>query len=151
MPNSCVNFFSRCNAADEQIDLMNQQIRTAKLDFWSGVLVGSAVMFTGAAKTSNSNNPGVTFFSYFLGGAAIATAGAILAHQHAKRADEHLRLSVDIYNPSAISPFLPILRARSRTKHVVRWGKAGILRGKTGCRLTDEALQRHNRIPADPK
>ncbi len=41
------SFFSRCSEADEQIDLMNQQMRRAKLDFWGGFGLGSTIAFTG--------------------------------------------------------------------------------------------------------
>jgi hypothetical protein len=98
-------FFSRCNDADAQIDLMNQQLRRAKLDFWLGVGVGGTVFFSGLPAAANSSGSGSTaFFTHAAVGAAIITGGAWLAHWHAKRADEHLRLSVDLYNSRCFKP-----------------------------------------------
>ena len=99
------SFFSRCSDADEQIDWMNQQLRRAKLDFWVGAGVGATVFFSGLPAAANSNGSGTTaFFTHAAVGAAIITGGALLAHWHAKRADEHLRLSVDLYNSRCFKP-----------------------------------------------
>jgi hypothetical protein len=107
------SFFSRCEEADQQIDLMNQQIRRARLDLLGGVLIGAPVAFSGlfSGGSSSSSPSAAKFYSHFIAGAVIAGAGAYLAHMHAKRADEHLRLSVDIYNSRCFKP-LPSDTAR---------------------------------------
>lgn len=99
------SFFSRCSEADEQIDLMNQQMRRAKLDFWGGFGLGSTIAFTGLGITASAKTPSATtFFTFFGVGAATMATGAIFAHAHAKKADEHLRLAVDIYNSRCYKP-----------------------------------------------
>ena len=99
------SFFSRCDEADQQIDLMNQQMRRAKLDFWGGFGVGGAIAFTGLGVVAGSKNPSATtFFGFFIGGAIVMGAGVFMAHSHAQRADEHLRLAVDIYNERCYKP-----------------------------------------------
>ena len=99
------NFFSKCSEADEQIDLMNQQMRRARLDFYGGFGVGAVIAFSGLPAAANSNGSGATtFWTHFGVGAAVMVAGAYLAHMHAQRADDHLRLSVDIYNSRCFKP-----------------------------------------------
>ena len=99
------SFFSRCSEADEQIDLMNQQSRRAKLDFLAGIGAGAVIAFSGMIPKSDGTLPGATsFFTHFGIGAVVMGTGAYFAHMHAKKADEHLRLSVDIYNSRCFKP-----------------------------------------------
>ena len=98
------SFFSRCSDADEQIDLMNSEMRKAKGFFWGGTGAGIGLAFTGLGLSvgngANSKpNLGV-FAGFFAAGVAAITTGVILAHKHATRSDEHLRRSVDIYMSS---------------------------------------------------
>jgi hypothetical protein len=91
---------------------MNQQMRRAKLDFWGGVGIGSTIAFAGVVRAGSNNNMSSTeFFAHFVVGALVMGTGAFFAHSHAKRADEHLRLSVDVYNSRCYKP-LPSDTAR---------------------------------------
>lgn len=100
------SFFSRCSAADEQIDLMNREMRTAKAFFWGGTGAGIGLAFTGLGLgVGNGNNPKIGVFAgFFAAGVASMVTGVVLAHTHARKSDEHLRLSVDIYNSQCYKP-----------------------------------------------
>ena len=102
------SFFSRCSEADEQIDLMNSEIRKARGLFWGGTGAGIGLAFTGLGLSvgngSNSKTNLGVFAGFFAAGVAAITTGVILAHKHATRSDEHLRRSVDIYMSSCYKP-----------------------------------------------
>jgi hypothetical protein len=102
------SFFSRCNDADEQIDLMNQEMRKAKGFFWGGTGAGVGLAFTGlglsVGSSSNSKTNLGVFAGFFAAGVGAIVTGMVLAHSHANKADEHLRLSVDIYNTRCYKP-----------------------------------------------
>ena len=102
------SFFTRCNEADEQIDLMNQEIRKAKGFFLGGTGAGIGLAFTGlglSVGNGASSKPNFAVFGgFFAAGVATMVTGVFLAHSHATKADEHLRRSVDLYNSRCYKP-----------------------------------------------
>lgn len=98
-------YFTKCNEADQQLDDLNAELHKASLFYWGGLGLGAGIMGFGLAKTvQNSGNGAAVFFTSFGIAAATMATGVFMAYKHVQKADEHLRLSVDIYNSRCYKP-----------------------------------------------
>lgn len=115
------NYFSKCWAAEEQLDLMNAEMRKARLKSYIGAGLGTALLFSTLFSVVGENQEKF-FFPKFAMSVAVSGVGIGLARSHARRAEDHLRMSVDLYNQSCYkqSPEDSLKLVRSREEAATR-------------------------------
>ncbi|SHM09485.1 hypothetical protein SAMN05444266_106342 [Chitinophaga jiangningensis] len=98
------NYYYKCPLAMEEINAFNQNRRKAKLSFYGSFGVGAVMAFSGLfAAAKEGAKPGVFWTRFGIGG-GIMIAGTVGSWVLNRRADEHLRKSVDLYNANCYVP-----------------------------------------------
>lgn len=100
-------YYTRAPLANEELNQMNRQRRIGTAEMWAGGAVGFVSIFTGviAAAGGNADKPKD---AYLWGGVGLGTlamaGGAYLKYVHNRKAQEHLRQSLDTYNDKYYKP-----------------------------------------------
>lgn len=104
-------YYSKCYPAQEQLDLMNKQRRTGKLQYTLGVAAGIVTGLSGVF-AATGEHASRKFATRMAAGGALIFTGAYLGLSHFRKAQDHLRLSVDLYNANCYKPAVDETGAR---------------------------------------
>jgi len=97
-------YYVKAPLANEQLDLMNQQRRRGTAQMLPTVIGGALVAFSGVFASAGDDSKSGQFWPRFGIGAGMVVTGVILKAYHSKKADEHFRQSLAIYNARYYKP-----------------------------------------------
>lgn len=100
-------YYTRCSVADLHLDEMNKQVRRAKTQFWIGAGAGVITAMSGVFAMAKSDRSSSVFWTRVGIGSGLMLTGGILGNYHMRKADKHLRLSVDEYTAQCYKPQTP--------------------------------------------
>jgi hypothetical protein len=98
-------YYTKAPLSNEQIDLMIQQKRYGRAVLLTGLIGGGTYAMSGVFANADFGDHSKFYTRTIIGSAAILAAGYLWT-VYGRRADRHLRSSVDIYNQKYYTPII---------------------------------------------